>query len=434
MNNDATTKFFIYFSEILGKDVVDHNNRCVGKLYDITMKVNGEIYPKAAYLILKKGLFKKTFAQISWDFVKEVNSIIKLNIGAGEIQYQGEQPKHEFTLCIDILDQQLVDTDHQKVVRVNDVHLLKVDHQLYLAHVDVGVRGLVRRLEWTDFIDSIVKLFSPKSSYLIREELISWKNTHTLTLGRTKNLLQLDVAREKLSQIHPTELAEMIKDLGKFEKCSLFKSLDVNLQRKVFSGLATTAQAELIEMLDDKEAVNLLENIPSDDAADVLLKLPRRETNHLMKLMETKTSKKLGKLLKFSKDSAGGLMTTEYLFLPQNALVKDAIQKIKDNTQYPGNIYYIFLVDDQHRLTGWTSLRWFINVDHERPLIQTCHPKKMFVHANDKIEKVALLFEKYKFSVLPVVSEGEILLGIITIDDVMEELISIAWRKYKEKL
>lgn len=434
MNNNATTKFFIYFSEILGKEVFDFNNRCVGRLFDVVMKVNGEIYPKAVNLVIKKGFFKKYFACIGWENLAEVDEIIKLKIGPGQITFQQGKPKQDFTLCTDILDQQIVDTHNQKVVRVNDVHLLRVDNQLYLAHVDVGIRGLVRRLEWTGLADRIVKFFSPRSSYLMREDLISWKNAQVFTLGRTKNLLRLDVAREKLAQMHPTELAEIIKDLGKHEKSVLFKSLDTVLQRKVFADMATTEQVELIELLDDKEAVSLLENIPSDDAADLLLKLRRRKTLHLMKLMETKTSKKLSKLLKFAKDSAGGLMTTEYLSLPQNALVKDALEKVRENVEFPGNIYYIFLVDGENHLIGWTSLRWFINADPEKPLIETCHPQKIFVQPEDKIEKVAVLFEKYKFAVLPVVNEANVLQGVITGDDVMEELISIAWKKYKEKL
>ena len=153
-----------------------------------------------------------------------------------------------------------------------------------------------------------------------------------------------------------------------------------------------------------------------------------------MKLMETKTSKKLSRLLGFSKNSAGGLMTTEYLTLPQDALVKDAWQKIKENSQYPGNIYYIYLVDDQQRLTGITALRNFINADPETPLMATCVPKKIFVRTDDRIEQVAVLLEKYKFSVMPVLNKEDILQGVITIDDVMEELISLTWSKYKGKL
>lgn len=434
MENISATKFFIYFSEILGNRVLDQDNRFLGRVCDIAMRVNGEIYPKAFILVIKKGLFPRKFAQVEWENVSEVRDVIKLKVSPEKILYQKTRPKFDFTLCIDILDQQIIDTQDKKVVRVNDVHLLRVDNQLYLAHVDVGARGLIRRLEWSWLIDSLVRIFSPRSSYLLHEELIPWKNAQVLTVGRTKNLVRVDITREKLAHIHPTEIAEIIKDLGRAEKYSLFRSLSETLQRKVFSDLPTVQQVELMERLEDKEAVSLLENIPSDDAADLLLKLPRRKTNHLMKLMETKASKKLSKLLGFSKDSAGGLMTTEYLSLPQNAFVKDAMAKVRENVQFPGSIYHIYLIDDLNHLVGITSLRQFINVDPEKPLIETCQSRNIFVRTSDKIQEVALLLEKYKFSVLPVLNEDDVLQGVISIDDVMEELIAIAWKKYKEKL
>lgn len=432
--DNGLNKFFVYFSELLGRRVVDGNQMIAGRISDIVMKLNCEIYPRAALLIIQRGFLRRQYAQISWEDVEEINDPVKVKINIAQIEYQEGRPKHDFMLCIDILDQQIVDVDNQKVVRVNDIHLLKVDQQLYFAHVDVGLRGLLRRLQWAGWVDALMRIFSPHSAYLTGEELISWKNAQVLTIGRAKNVLRLDVARQKLSQIPHTELAEIISSLGRVEKSSLFRALDVALQRKVFAGLATPQQAEIIDQLDDKEAAILLENIPSDDAADLLLKLRKKKTNRLMKLMETKTSKKLSKLLGFSKDSAGGLMTTEYLYLPQTATVSDAIDKLKSDVPYPQNIYHIYIVDDQHRLVGWTFLRRFINREPQTPIMETSYPQKIFVRTHDGMEKIALLLEKYKFSAIPVVNDDDVLQGIITIDDVLAELISLTWRKYKEKL
>ena len=127
-------------------------------------------------------------------------------------------------------------------------------------------------------------------------------------------------------------------------------------------------------------------------------------------------------------------MTTEYLSLEQSTLVSDALAKIKDNTDFPGNIYNLYVVDQQNQLLGVAALRNFIDADPALPLILFLDPRKIFVRTTDDIEQVAVLLEKYKFSVVPVLNEENILQGVITIDDVMEELISIAWKKYKEKL
>jgi magnesium transporter len=428
------TKFFIYFSEILGHQVRDERNRRLGIVSDIALKINGEIYPKSAALIVKRGVFLSSYASIPWENVKEIGEVLRVKIFREDISYSRERIKEDFSLSRDILDQQIVDINNRKVVRVNDVHLLKVENNLYLAHVDVGSRGLVRRLGWTQVFDSIIRMISPHSYFLTQEKFISWKNAQLLNLGRVKNVLRLDVSQQKLSQIPATELADIMEDLDIFAKKNLFRTLDSNLQRKVFADLSVPEKVEMIEQLDQKEIVALLENIPADEAVDLLANLPKRKMRQLLKVMETKTSKKLSKLLGFSKNSAGGLMTTEYLSLPQQSTVSDAIQKVKESTHLPTNIYYLYVVDDQGQLVGFTSVRNFINAPAQDPIIQHLEPNKISVHTDDGLEQVALLLEKYKYSVIPVLNKENVLQGVITIDDVMEELISLAWTKYKEKL
>jgi len=280
----------------------------------------------------------------------------------------------------------------------------------------------------------MVRLIKPGSAYLTAEEFIPWKNTQLLTTDRQKNVLRLDIARKKLSKIPPMELAEIMEDLDVFEQLSLLKSLDIELRSRVFADLATQEKHDLIEQMEDPEAVALLASIPADEATDLLLTLPKDKTLQLISRMESRKSRKLRKLLGFARDSAGGLMTTEYLSLKPDARVKDALDLIKNNLQYPGNIYHLYVVDDNNRLLGSTSLRQFFNADPATPIMDTCFPKRIFVRTDDGMEEIALMLEKYKFSSVPVCSEDDILQGVITTDDVLEELISIAWKKYKEKL
>lgn len=427
-------KLFVFLSEILNSRVCDRDGKCVGTLSDIEMRISPEVYPRAAGFVIKRGLFFKKYAYVDCEKLEVIDKYFKLKVAFEELSFGTKQSKSDFSLCNDVLDQQVVDTDNQKVVRVNDVHLLRVDNRLYLAHVEIGLRGLVRRLEWTPVVDWLVKLFRSGSPYLMREEFIPWKNTQVLRAGRYKNVLRLDVARKKLAQIPAADLADIMEDLDIFEKLALFKSLDVVTQRRVFTDLATQEKQDLIEQLTDREAADLLENIPADEATDVLSTLPKDQMLKLTRQMETATAKELRKLLGFAKDSAGGLMTTEYLSLFQNASVADALKLIKDNVNFVGNIYYLYVVDDNHRLLGSTSVRKFINEDPGKPIMDVCYSKNIFVNTDDGMEEIALLLEKYKFSSVPVVDEREVLQGVITTDDVMEELISLAWSKYKEKL
>jgi magnesium transporter len=425
---------FIYFSDILGHKVFDTNGVRLGNVADIYMGLGQEIYPKANELIIRRGTWFKEFAKVPFSEIESLTPNVQLKLTADKVQFQAERFRGEFSLCRDILDQQVVDTNNLKVVRVNDAHFLRLQNQLYLAHVDVGLRGLVRRLEWTPVVDSIIGIFDSKSPFLKEEDFIPWKYTHVLRAGRLKNVLQLDIARAKLSKIPPTAMAEIMKDLDIFEKVTLFRSLEATQQPKVFTDLAFEHKEELISQLEDGETVKLLETIPADEATDILIKLPKDRAQQLMQLMQTTTSKKLRTLLGFAQSSAGGLMTTEYLYLKEDALVKDALEKLRQNTQFAGNIYNMYVVDKEHRYIGTASLRRFMSEDPNTPIKDICYPQQIFVYTDDDMEKVALLLEKYKFTSIPVVNEDQILLGVVTIDDVLEELISLAWSKYRERL
>ena len=428
-------KLFLYFSQIIGFDVVDSQGQWLGFLHDIAMNPFSDIYPKASELIVKRGFNPKEYARVNWEDIVYIEEEVRLRIPTDQLKFSKETPKCDFTLRRDIFDQQVVDTDDQRVVRVNDIHLLRVENQIYAAHVDVGLRAIFRRLGWTDAIDLIVFLINSKAPYLTHEELIPWKATHVLPkLGRMKSVLKLEVAKNKLSSIPSAALADIVQDLDIFARVSLFKSMDTALQNKVFADMALTYKEELIDQLSEAEVAALITNIPADEATDLLMKLPREKTHQLMGLLGSETNKKLRKLLSFAKDSAGGLMTTEYLFLKPDATVADGIKKIKDNANFPGSIFFLYIVDDNHKFLGTTSLRGFINEAPEKLLMSTCSAENIHVYTDDSVEEVALLLERYKSTAIPVLNKQDIMQGVITIDDVLEELISLVWSKYKEKL
>lgn len=428
-------KLFIYFSDLIGMDVVDNHGQMIGRVHDLGLSLTSDIYPKTSALLISRGLLNKEYAKINWEDVLFIEEEVRLKVDVPAVIFGKEKINLDFSLRRDVLDQQVVDTDDQRVVRVNDVHLLRVENQLYAAHVDVGLRAIIRRLGWTDLVDFIIQRINPKAPYLRDEDLIGWKNTHILPkLGRMKSVLKLDVAKNKLSGIPPAAMADIIQDLDIFARLSLFKSLEASVQSKVFTDMAPEFKAEIIDQLDDPEAALLIQSIPADEATDLLLRLPRAKTHQLMRLMGSETSKKLRKLLAFAKDSAGGLMTTEYLWLKPDATVADAMQKLKDNVNFPGVLFFIYIVDDQHKFLGATSLRRFINEPLDKKLIETCYPGNISVFTDDSVEEVALLLEQHKFFAIPVLSHDEVLQGVITIDDVMEELIGLVWNKYKEKL
>lgn len=428
-------QFFVYFSRFLGKPVLDVEGVCFAHVYDLAFNLNNDIYPKARGVVVHRGsMFRRAFAEIPFSDIERMSDKVYLRVKREGIVFTRLKVDGEFELRRDVLDQQVVDIENKKVVRVNDVHLLKVDSQYHIAHVDVGLRALVRRLDWELAIDFLVRLINPKSVYLKEEELISWKNTQVLVLGSKKNVLKLDLARAKLAKIPPTALAEIMGDLDVFEQALLFRSLAVDVQQKVFADMASDDKEGLVDQLEDKEVVALIAKIPSDEAADFLMSLPKERMHQLLRMMETQKSKQLRTLLGFQKDSAGGLMATEFLSLKMDATVEDAINKVKASVDTHANLTTIYIVDDKNKYQGTTTIGKFINEDLSKEIVRTCHPQKVFVRTDDGMEEVALLLEQYKYSAIPVLDANDVLVGSITVDDVMEELIALAWGKYKDQL
>ncbi|MBF0620062.1 MAG: magnesium transporter [Candidatus Omnitrophica bacterium] len=431
----VTGQFFAYLSDLLGRRVIASDGNVVGKFYDFAMNLNNDIYPRAKGIIVCRGLFVRAYAEIPMtEFAGFRDNVIHIKCASAAVSFQKDKINCEFGLRRDILDQQIVDVENRKVVRVNDVHLLKVDSQFHVAHVDVGLRALVTRLDIGPFVDAIVRAVRPKAEYLTAEELISWKNAQVLTLGNQKNVLKLDVVRAKFAKIPPVALADMMRDLDIFEQASLFRTLPFDVQLKVFTDMIPDDKANMVGQLEDRELVQIISNIPSDEAADFLMSIPKDRVQQLMRLMETKASKRLRTLLGFRKNSAGGLMATEYLSLNSAATVEDAINKVKASVDHPGSLTTIYIVDEAGKYLGTTTIRRFINEPLDRLILTTCHPQKVFVHTDDGMEKIALLIEQYKYSAIPVLDDAGVLVGSITVDDVMEALISLAWGKYKDQL
>ncbi|MBF0595299.1 MAG: CBS domain-containing protein [Candidatus Omnitrophica bacterium] len=428
-------QFFVYLSELFGLRVVSSDGIVLGSFFDLSVNLNNDIYPRAKGIVVRRGLLFPKYVEIPMtEILKVEGRCVYFKVPAASLMFSPVKPDCEFALRRDVLDQQIVDIENRKVERVNDVHLLRVDNQYHVAHVDVGLRGLVRRLEWEGFIDFCVWLFKKDAEYLNAEEFISWKNAQILTLGSKKNVLKLDVARAKIAKIPPTVLAEIMGDLDVFEQASLYRSLAADVQRKMFADMAPDDKLGLIDQLDDTEAAQLVAQIPSDEAADFLMSIPKEKMHQLLRLMESQSSRRLRTLLGFQKDSAGGLMATEYLWLRKDATVADAWARIKASTESPASLTTIFVVDELYNYLGTTTIRRFINEPPEKSIMEVCHPHKVFVRTDDGMEEVALLLEQYKYSAIPVLDQHGVLMGAITVDDVMEALIALAWGKYKDQI
>jgi Mg/Co/Ni transporter MgtE len=241
--------------------------------------------------------------------------------------------------------------------------------------------------------------------------------------------MKLSFSEKQLLSIPAADLGDIIFDLNANQRMALFRTLDVKTKAKVFENLEFDEQRAILKELDKKEAAEIVTHMSSDEATDLLEKLPRDTVKNLLTLIESNRAKKLSALLGYSSDSAGGLMTAEFVSMPETMAVEAAIEYVKSQTKEFDVVPYIYVVDDKNHLKGITTVRRLLFADPKDAVSKTAFPKTLYVYLNNSVKEVAHFMDKYKMSAIPVIDENKILHGIITMDDILSQVISIAWRK-----
>jgi len=430
---NTNQRMFIYFSDLMNKEVLDKDGDFVGAIYDIVVRPT-EVYPQSALLIIRRGFPNRKYSLINWNDIQEIDEEqTRLKIEKSKLIFtERHNNKEELTLRRDILDQQVVDTYNHKVIRVNDIHLLFVDHSLMVAHVDISARGLIRRLGFEKFVDFLVGVLNKNAPYLKKEYLLSWKYIQPLSVNPVSMTIKVNVPEKQFSKIPAADLGEIFLDLNINQQNLLFKSLDVATQARIFTHIDFKTQKLLIEEMVDKKIAEILQHVPSDEATDFLEKLSKDKAERFLNLMESKYSKKLSQLLGYSSDSAGGLMTAEYMAFIKDTPIESVLKQIKERTFKVEPAQFVYIVDENHHLVGCTNFRRLILADPLAPIQKAAFPKTYFVHLDSSVKEVAYLMEKYKYYAIPVVDNNHMLQGIVTVDDILSQVISIAWRRFKK--
>lgn len=421
---------FLFFTEAIKKGIVDKNSRWIGYPCDFLVAPLGDAYPKLSAIIISEGGIFKRYAVIPWESVQRTNEQFHIKISHEQLEFKKEYfNEPQTTVRQHILDQQVVDTYNRKVVRVNDVHFLKVDNDLHIAHVDIGLRGMVRRLGWQHFIDFGVHLINPHAKYLTHESFLAWKFVQPLSVNPDKGTIQLNVSQSQIKSIPPPDLSQILLELDLYQRAALFRSLDIETQVGIITEMDIKQQKDLLHELDARTSSALFEHMPPDEAADLLGELSRRDADRILTHVGSKKSKKLSTLLAHKSRSAGGLMTTEFITLSNTMTVDDAIKHIKQLQTSAETIYYAFVVDQNNRLEGVVTFKHLLTEPPDRKIIDVMQSKPVSVHVDDSAKEVAYIIDKYNLMAIPVIDHERVLQGIITIDDILSLVIAETWGK-----
>jgi Mg2+ transporter MgtE len=402
----------IYLSQILGKPVVDASGETIGEISDLGI-ATGEVFPRVTSVAFM-GKERRAF-MLSWrKYVQEINADrLKLNRNKEDLRFSLLQPG-ELLVQRDLLDHQIVDTQGLKVVRVADLKLAESGPGLRLIGAEVGLRGLLRRLNLEKIFDTITKLFRYKHP----ERLIAW--SYMELLEKDMSELKLGISHKRLHELHPADIADIITQMKPEQRTKVFKYLDDARAADTISETTPEVQASLVKSLDNKRASDILETMDPDDAADIIAGLPYEKAGALLNLMGVKEAADIRKLLGYKEKTAGGIMTTDFLTFSENLTAGEIIESLRKKETEAETIYYIYVVDDEKHLKGVVSLRNLILKPLNTKVYEIMSTDLITVKVDDDQEDVADIITKYNLLAVPVVDEDKKLLGIVTVDDAME--------------
>jgi CBS domain-containing protein len=419
---------FVYFSQLLGQPIADAEGQVVGRLWDLSILL-GEPFPAIQDVLIRPDRSQVLLIAAGSQVASWTQRPIRLSANLSGLRPSRRGDRRELRLRDALLDKQVVDVAGAKVERVNDLHLLLVARdELRLAHIDVGLRGLVRRLGWESFVDGTVSLFHPKARYLTRENLIGW-NYIVPTLADPAGL-RLALSQKSLGQLHPADLAELLEELPADSRRTIFAALELDTAARVLSEVEPVVQEDLLALEKDPEkAADLLETMPPDAAADVLAELPPQEAENLLARMQPEDANNVSSLMNQEEGTAGGLMTTEIVALPGSLTVEDAFVRLRGAASEVEFLYQIYVVDDRRRLLGYVTMRRLFLAKPSDHMSDIMAPWSILVHPEDSTSDVAGVIERYNLAAVPVVDGDGVLLGMITVDDLLSQALPVAWKR-----
>ena len=404
-----------YLTNMLGRPVYDSTGEKLGTVSDLAIST-GEVFPRITSLAFR-GPGRTPF-MISWrKYVEDFSEDeVTLNTESYNIRFSYLQPT-EVLLARDLLDQQIVDTQGLKVVRVNDLKLSPSGSQLRLLGAEVGVRGILRGLHplLEKAVVSAAKVFNKK----VEEKIIAWN--YMDLLDRDLSKVKLSVTHKRLDELHPADVADILEQLDPKQRAEVFKHIDDTRSAEIIAELEDEFQAETLDDMDDREASGLLGQMDPDDAADIIRDLPYEKAETLLRLMGVEDAAEIRRLLGYRDDTAGGMMTTQFVALSEEDTVGDAIETLRALDEDFPTVHFVYVLEeDSEKLVGVMSMRTLVLAHNDTRLGDVMYTDVITVSPDEDEEEVASDISKYEMVALPVVDEGGHMLGLVTVDDALD--------------
>ncbi|WP_168190177.1 magnesium transporter [Caloramator sp. E03] len=407
-----------YISNLLGVSVYDSSNIYLGKLNDL-------IVTSDEHLPVVQGLRIK-----NKDSLKEI-AFKSLGIYKGGKKYkiivdnyfEYVRDKNFYSLSNDILDRQIVDINGRRVVRVNDLRLAEIGEGYKVVAVDIGFRGLLRRLGILNFVEGILS----KIGRNFADSLVIWDNVEPIK-GQVDRIT-LSIPYKKLKSLHPADIADILEDIDANYRNHIFKTFDSRLAADTLEEFEDEYQSNLVENIDAKLAKEIFENMPNDEIADILEDVDEEKVEKILQNMDKSDAQEIKELLKYDDNTVGSIMNKDYIAFNQNKSVDEVIKELRETKPSSEIAYYLYVIDNDERLTGVVSLRDLIISSPDAKLKEIMQKNIIYVYDTDTLDDLTELVTKYELLAIPVVNNERVLLGMAILNDIVDEVLLPRWKK-----
>ena len=408
----------LFFTELLGLRVYDLKGRELGRIRDAAL------VPLVDAIRVDRFLLGGGPAWLTVRY----DQVGRINLDGLWLRDELLTPYHrdEYMLRIgrDLLDQQIIDVDGRKVVRVSDV-TFNLDNslgydELRIVEVDIGLRSMFRRVTQGLLPRPLIR----RMMMPIPPNSINWQVCNIVESDPQRRL-HLNISHDRLEHLHPADLADIVEALGPEDREAIFESIDSEVAADALSEISPEIQSSILESLDEEKAADIIEEMSPDEAADVLGDLDQDTYEAILEEMENEPKAEVRELLEHREDSAGRLMSTEYVTLPTEATVADAIAAIAANVEIIDSLNTLFLIDAEEKLTGAVPLARLFTVAGSERLDSLQAERLLSVPVTEKQDRITELFDKYNLLTLPVLDKRKRLVGVIHADDIIALLRSL---------
>ena len=409
-----------YFAGLVREMVFDPSGRALGRIDDVFVKPRDR-FPVLSKIALRLSADRRTVL-IPWPLVRSA-SYEGFRLATSLDRAACDEPdEDDVSVRRRLLDRQIIDVSGKRVVRVHDLKFGAVGHDVLLTHVDIGWRGLLRRLGWEHTTLNVCRLLHVR----LRERLIAWEHVQMPSDGEE---IHVDESREALQKLPPEDLADIAEKLSVPERATFLGAMDEEVAADALQEMTPEMQVSVVNELSNEQASDIIEVMDPDAGADLLADLPEERADAILNLMEPEEAADLRELLQYPEDSAGGLMTLEYVAVPHGITAGEALERLRVEAQQVATIYYVYVIDSEERLQGVFSLRKLVTAQPDTLVDDLMETEVRRVHLDTRQDDIAHLVAHYDLLAVPVVDEQDRLQGIVTMDDAIDAAIPTSWKK-----